>query len=107
MKLCESREEIHNNTNIKNDLFTITKNSCLNYLRVQEIIPWNNRDDLIPELKYRQEALDAFGDSFSDVESLLLVVEEAIERLPENIRNTFKMNRYDNLTYQEIAPPRQ
>ena len=103
MKLWERREEIHNNTNIKNYLYTITKNSCLNYLREQEIIARNNRDYLIPELKYRQEALQAFGDSFSDVESLLSVVEEAIDRLPENIRTTFKMNRYDNLTYQEIA----
>lgn len=103
MKLWEKREEIHNNTNIKNYLYTIIKNSCLNYLREQEIIARNNRDYLIPELKYRQEALQAFGDSFSDVESLLVVVEEAIDRLPENIRTTFKLNRYDNLTYQEIA----
>ncbi|MFO8000204.1 MAG: RNA polymerase sigma-70 factor [Marinilabilia sp.] len=103
MKLWERREDIHNNTNVKNYLYTITKNSCLNYLREQEIIARNNRDYLIPELKYKQEALDAFGDSFSEVESLLVLVEEAIERLPENIRTTFKLNRYDNLTYQEIA----
>lgn len=103
MRLWERREEIHKNTNIKNYLYTITKNSCLNYLREQEIIARNNRDYLIPELKYRQEALQDFGDSFSDVESLLVLVEEAIDKLPEHIRTTFKMNRYDNLSYQEIA----
>lgn len=102
-KLWEGRKDLHNETNIRNYLYTITKNSCLNYLRQQEIIFRNNRDYLIPELQYRQESLESFGDSYSDVESLIEKVDEAIERLPENIRTTFKLNRFESLTYLQIA----
>jgi RNA polymerase sigma-70 factor (ECF subfamily) len=103
MKLWERRTEISNETNIRNFLYTITKNSCLNYLREKEIIARNNRDYLIPELQYRQEALINFSDSYSDVESLFNLVEGAIDRLPEDVRTTFKLNRFENLTYKEIA----
>lgn len=103
MKLWEHRETISNQTNIKNYLYTIVKNSCLNDLREREIIARNNREYLIPELKYRQEALEGFADSFSDVESLMEVVEKAIEGLPDDIRTTFRLNRYENLTYKEIS----
>ncbi len=101
--LWERRKELRDETNMRNYLYTITKNSCLNHLRKQEIIFRNNRDYLIPELQYRQEALEAFGDSYNDVESLIEKVDEAIELLPENIRTTFKLNRFESLTYVQIA----
>lgn len=101
--LWERRKNLHTETNIRNYLYTITKNNCLNHLRQQEIIFRNNRDYLIPELRYRQEALESFGDSYSDVESLIEKVDEAIELLPENIRTTFKLNRFESLTYMQIA----
>ncbi len=103
LTLWERREELSDQTNIRNYLYTITKNSCLNHLRQQEIIFRNNRDYLIPELRYRQEALQSFGDTFDDVESLIEKVDEAIERLPEAIRTTFKLNRFESLTYVQIA----
>ncbi|PWD97860.1 RNA polymerase sigma-70 factor [Marinilabilia rubra] len=103
MKLWEHRETISNKTNIKNYLYTIVKNSCLNDLREQEIIARNNREYLIPELKYRQEALEAFAASYNEVESLLEIVEKSIDDLPEDIRITFRLNRYENLTYKEIS----
>jgi RNA polymerase sigma-70 factor (ECF subfamily) len=103
MKLWEHRETISNKTNVKNYLYTIVKNSCLNDLREQEIIARNNREYLIPELKYRQEALETFAASYKEVESLLEIVEKAIDALPEGIRTTFRLNRYENLTYKEIS----
>ncbi|WP_462317951.1 RNA polymerase sigma-70 factor [Marinilabilia sp.] len=103
MKLWEHRETISNKTNVKNYLYTIVKNSCLNDLREQEIIARNNREYLIPELKYRQEALETFAASYKEVESLLEIVEKAIDALPEDIRTTFRLNRYENLTYKEIS----
>ena len=30
-------------------------------------------------------------------------IEEALARLPENIREAFELNRFQNLTYNEIA----
>ncbi|MDG5800981.1 RNA polymerase sigma-70 factor [Marinilabiliaceae bacterium ANBcel2] len=103
IKLWERRKDLYSDSNVKNLLYTITKHNCLNHLRQQEIIAKNCRDYLIPELKYRQEALDNFANSFEDVESLLVIVERAIDNLPEDIRMVFKMNRFENLTYREIA----
>ncbi len=103
MKLWEQREELRDQTNIRNYLYTITKNSCLNHLRQKEIILRNNRDYLIPELRYQQEALQSLGDTYSDVESLMEKVDNAIEKLPEAIRITFKLNRFESLTYVQIA----
>lgn len=103
LKLWEQREELRDQTNIRNYLYTITKNNCLNHLRQKEIIFRNNRDYLIPELRYQQQALQSFGDSYSDVEFLIEKVDDAIEQLPEDIRNTFKLNRFENYTYSQIA----
>jgi RNA polymerase sigma-70 factor (ECF subfamily) len=103
LKLWEYREDLGKNTNIKNFLYTLTKNSSLNYLKQQEVICRNNREYLLPELKYRQEALSEFPDSYAGVEDLLGRVDNAIEKLPEEVRVTFKMNRFDGLTYNQIA----
>jgi len=37
MKLWEIRETLNEQSNIRNFLYTITKNNCLNYLRNQKI----------------------------------------------------------------------
>jgi RNA polymerase sigma-70 factor (ECF subfamily) len=103
LKLWENREELHKNTNIKNFLYTITKNSCLNYLKQQEMIYRNNRDYLIPEIKYKQDALASFPDHFSEVEDLMEKVDETIEKLPDEVKITFRLNRFDGLTYRQIA----
>lgn len=103
LKLWEYREELNISTNVKNFLYTITKNNCLNYLKQQEVIARNNRDYLVPELKYKQEALSGFPDEYSGVEELMDLVTAAIEKLPEEVKITFKMNRFEGLTYRQIS----
>lgn len=103
MKLWENRSELRKSTNIKNYLYTITKNNCLNHLRHQEIINRGNRDYLIPELHYQQEALARLPDSFVKLEELMKEVERAIDLLPPDIAKTFRLSRFEGLTYSEIA----
>ncbi|PRZ00849.1 RNA polymerase sigma-70 factor [Marinilabilia salmonicolor] len=103
LKLWEYREQLNKKTNIKNFLYTLTKNSCLNHLKQQEVISRNNRDYLITELKYKQEALAGFPDDSVGLEELMDMVEAAIEKLPEEVKITFKMNRFEGLTYRQIA----
>ena len=103
LKLWEYREQLNKKTNIKNFLYTLTKNSSLNYLKQQEVISRNNRDYLVTELKYRQEALAGFPDDSEGLEELIDRVDTAIERLPEEVKITFKMNRFEGLTYRQIA----
>ncbi|MGQ1890943.1 RNA polymerase sigma-70 factor [Thermophagus sp. OGC60D27] len=103
VKLWENRSELRKSTNIKNYLYTITKNNCLNHLRHQEIINRGHRDYLIPELKYQQEALTHFPDSFVKLEELMEEVDRAINLLPNDIAETFRLSRFGGLTYADIA----
>ncbi|WP_430812886.1 MULTISPECIES: RNA polymerase sigma-70 factor [unclassified Carboxylicivirga] len=103
VKLWERRHQLNPGTNLRNFLYTITKNNCLNYLRQQEIIVRNHRDYLVPELRYKQESLLDFADSFDDAQYLMKSVEQAIAKLPEHIRHTFLLSRYEDLTYAQIA----
>jgi RNA polymerase sigma-70 factor (ECF subfamily) len=103
VKLWENRAELRKATNIKNYLYTITKHNCLNHLRHQEIINRGHRDYLIPELQYQQKALAGFPDTYVDLEELMKKIDEAIDRLPSEIAETFRLNRFNGFTYSEIA----
>ena len=40
---------------------------------------------------------------FYAIQELTEKIEEALARLPENVREAFELNRFQNLTYNEIA----
>lgn len=97
IKLWEKREEIDPEQSIKSYLFTATRNRCLNYIR-------DNK-------KYRSTLLDidcadfeivAEEDTFAE-EELKEKIETALNNLPEKCRLVFKMSRYQNMKYKEIA----
>ncbi len=99
MKLWENRKGINEDTNLKNYLYTITKNNCLNHIRHKKLTD----RILLPELQYRQEAIEQLPDSFADVNDLMKRIEEAINQLPPGLAETFRMNRFQHLTYSKIA----
>lgn len=103
--LYEVREEITIRTNLRSYLMTSTRNACLNALGTK--------------VKRTEQNLSALSDS--EVRSLLggtdsttpqgmllgeefsQMVQDFIEDLPENVRNSFVKSRYDGMTYREIA----
>jgi RNA polymerase sigma-70 factor (ECF subfamily) len=98
ISLWEKRESIDLSKPVKTYLTTTVRNKCLNWLR-------DNK-------KFNREILDIEG-LLSDspyhqpdrlVESEIRnAIEEAIGELPEKCREIFKLNRQENLKYQEIA----
>ena len=102
MKLWEIRKTLNEQFNIRNFLYTITKNNCLNYLRNQKIILRHHENLKYLEMQFNYEALDKLG-SYIEFEELRGKIDQAIAVLPDDLRETFLLSRFDELSYKEIA----
>lgn len=102
LKLWEIRETINDQGNIRNFLYTITKNNCLNYLRNQKISMKHLENMKYLEMQFNYEALEKLG-NYLQFEELRNKIEEVISKLPAEVIETFKLSRFEDLTYREIA----
>jgi RNA polymerase sigma-70 factor, ECF subfamily len=103
LRLWEVKSGLSENTNVKNFLYTITKNNCLNYLRNQQIV-WKHLNKIkAREFYYAAKLLNENGEDLVEFEELLNIVSEVIEKLPEEQKLVFKMSRLEEMKYNEIA----
>ena len=102
MKLWEIRDTLNDQFNIRNFLYTITKNNCLNYLRNQKTALKHQENLKYLEMQFNYEALEKLG-SYVEFEELRLKIDLAIASLPDELRESFLLSRFDELQYKEIA----
>lgn len=102
MKLWEIRETLNDQINIRNFLYTITKNNCLNYLRNQKISLKHQENLKYLEMQFNYEALEKLG-NYIQFEELRCKIDEAILKLPTELIDTFQLSRFEELSYNEIA----
>jgi len=102
LKLWEIRETLNEDFNIRNFLYTITKNNCLNYLRNQKTALKHQENLKYLEMQFNYEALERLG-SFIEFEELRTKIEKALAALPDNLRETFMLSRFEEIPYKEIA----
>jgi RNA polymerase sigma-70 factor (ECF subfamily) len=102
MKLWEIRETLNEQFNIRNFLYTITKNNCLNYLRNQKIALKHQQNIKYLEVQFNFEALERLG-NYMEFEELREKIDMAIAALPNDLRETFLLSRFEELHYKEIA----
>jgi RNA polymerase sigma-70 factor, ECF subfamily len=102
MKLWEIRETLNDQINIRNFLYTITKNNCLNHLRNQKISLKHQENIKYLEMQFNYEALEKLG-NYIQFEELRGKIDEAISNLPAEVIETFKLSRFEELSYREIA----
>lgn len=102
MKLWEIRETLNDQINIRNFLYTITKNNCLNYLRNQKISLKHQENMKYLEMQFNYESLEKLG-NYLQFEELRNKIDEAISKLPAEVIETFKLSRFEELPYREIA----
>jgi len=102
VKLWEIRETLNEQFKIHNFLYTITKNSCLNWLRNEKIVLHHQKNIRYLEMQYNYMALEKLGD-WVEFEELSQKLQHAIAMLPEDLRETFLLSRLEELHYKEIA----
>jgi RNA polymerase sigma-70 factor, ECF subfamily len=91
------RSRLDPHSNIKAYLYTATRNTALKHLRHHAVIRHDEEAILeeIPDTHTPDTALQA--------QELAAAVHEAIEELPDSRKHIFKLSRFDQLTYAEIA----
>ena len=97
MWLWDNCRTIANEKSLKSLLFTITKNKSLNHIAHQRV-----------KQRVHEKLYQKFVEQFEDPDfyipgELMEKLDKVIKTLPENYRKAFEMNRFDNMTYQEIA----
>jgi RNA polymerase sigma-70 factor (ECF subfamily) len=100
LKLWEKRAEIDHSRDLLPYLITMTRNSCLNYLRSKK-----NSE------KYVQYRIDRFNaDVLSNAETANVfgrevsrLVAEAMAEMPQTVRDTFLLSRNTDMMNKEIA----
>ena len=98
LKHWEQRESIEINVSLKSYLYRAVHNTCLNrlkHLKIQDTYRQYVGD-------YLEESFDSATD-IMDKNELENRISEALEKLPEQCRIIFKMSRFEELKYQEIA----
>lgn len=98
VKLWEEHESIKVNNSLKSYLLRTVQNKCIDWFRHRKII------------QKHKESVRLFSSQLTyDTDSYLLhselqeQIDYALEKLPEEISEAFRMNRYQGLKYHEIA----
>ena len=104
--LWEHQEVIPTLHNINAYLFTLIRNRCIDYLR-KEMNHEDKKGDLSEvdnkEIQLKLYSLEMFdSDRLSDAD-IEVLLQQAIDRLPERCREVFIMSRLQNLRYKEIS----
>ncbi len=103
MKFWEIRQNLDPGSNIRNFLFTMVKNSCLNLLKRRQILLRHHEKIRMLEMHYQYESLSRMGDDYLEFNELKEKIDIAIRKLPEHCRVVFEMSRFEELKNREIA----
>nr|WP_294897529.1 RNA polymerase sigma-70 factor [uncultured Pedobacter sp.] len=104
VKLWEIRDDLKENTNYRNFLFKIVKNSCLNVLKRRQILSRHHENiKETAELHYQYESLNRIGFDYLQVKELKEKIDLSIRNLPEHCRVVFELSRFEELKNREIA----
>ena len=97
VSVWNNRKKIKLRSNIKVYLYSATKKESFRYLRDKK-----NRDKYVQSLLSIEDLSIVYGDSVyrKDIRN---AIEHAIRELPKKGQLIFCMNRFDELTYAEIA----
>jgi len=97
-KIWKNRKNIDITSSGRNFLITSVRNSCIDYIRKKE---------LEESYRHHQKLYNITEGDFSNelysVVELKELIDKAMEKLPVTIREVFELNRFEGLTYSEIA----
>ncbi len=97
LKIWTNRSRLDPALSIKTYLYTAVRNQALKHLR-HENVERRGAEDLKPFTPAARTPEDEWNER-----EIAESIHHAIDELPEKCRIIFSMNRFDNLTYAEIA----
>ena len=100
LKLWESRESLQQVRSVRNYLFRMTKNAVFDRFE-HKAVDARYRQSAAP--KDLREIVSNYLVEQIDRQELLLLIDMAIEKMPPQRRNVFRMSRFEGVSYQEIA----
>lgn len=103
--LWEKRESLDIQQSVRAYLVRAVRNRCINYLRqeyMQKETPFSSVAEL-PESDAAPGVCDQYPMAILLQKELEQKISLSVESLPEECRAVFKMSRFDNMTYAEIA----
>ncbi|MCK9414491.1 MAG: RNA polymerase sigma-70 factor [Prolixibacteraceae bacterium] len=103
VKLWEIRENLDKDSNIRNFLFTLVKNNCLNILKRKQMLLKHHEKIKWMEMHYQYESLSRMGGDYLEFNELKEKIDLAIKNLPDHCRIIFEMSRFEELKNREIA----
>lgn len=103
VKLWEVRQNLDEDSNIRNFLFTLVKNNCLNLLKRKQLLLKHHEKLKWMEMHYQYESLSRMGDDYLEFNELKDKIDLAVKNLPEHCRVVFEMSRFEELKNREIA----
>ena len=102
----DHKDKITDASNIPAYVLTTVKHKCIDYLRHEQVCR-NASDELYQlyswEISTRIATLENFEPSEVFTSDIQRLVDETLEKLPEQTRRAFTMSRYENKSHQEIA----
>lgn len=106
MTFWKKKESLLEDTNIPAYILSVLKNKCIDHLRhfsVMNRVSEQYSSTQLWELNTRIMALESFDPNEVFKEEIIAIVNKTLESLPKNTRDIFMKNRFDNLSYKEIA----
>lgn len=97
MELWRKRNQVNIKTSIKAYLRRAAVNKTLNYIRDQKIILEDN--EKLPTLKSKTPSIN----QKIEAAELQVLIDKAIDGLPEKCRLIFVLSRFEDMSYKEIA----
>jgi len=97
VRILENRTNISIESSVKSYFIRSVHNRCLDYIAHQKVIASHE----VYRLKMMNE--EDFQEYPLIDSELKLQIEKAIQNLPDGIRETFILNRFEGLKYQQIA----
>jgi RNA polymerase sigma-70 factor (ECF subfamily) len=97
LKIWSNRQQLNPTLNIKNYLYVSIKNQALKQLRHQKV-----GRKAFDKLQFYQSRIPTPEELFDSAE-IESTVWNTLNELPDKCRLIFSMNRFDKLTYSEIA----
>lgn len=96
LKIWENPYQLAEVKSIKSYLYRAVINSSINYINRQKNIEQHH-------LKLASELSDEYLIELDEENEIIVLLRREIEKLPLQCRKIFKLNRFENLKYREIA----